>query len=310
MDARAGLCYVRPMARIKLILAYEGTDFAGWQLQARQRTVQGEVEAAITRIAGARIPVNGAGRTDSGVHALGQCAHFDAPEGLVRIPWAKAINGLMRPDVRVLSACAAHPRFHARYDALSKTYAYTLWLKRGAVCPLRRRFVWGMLQNLDLAAMDEAATLFLGTRDFQSFKNAGTPVGPRGTVRTVQAFWREPGQTPAEIVWRIRADGFLKQMVRNIVGCLVSVGRGKVSPADVRSILEQRDRNHLLPTAPPWGLCMERVEYPEGQGCLDGTDAECAADGGTAHDEHKMAGRGHRDPDGYDHGLDRGPADG
>ncbi|MBA4356478.1 MAG: tRNA pseudouridine(38-40) synthase TruA [Desulfovibrio sp.] len=291
------------MARIKLILAYDGTDFAGWQLQARDRTVQGEVEAAIAHIAGTRLPVNGAGRTDAGVHALGQCAHFDAPAALDTIPWVKALNGSMRPDVRILHACAVHPRFHARYDACSKTYAYTLWLDRTQVCPLRRRFVWGMQQRLDLEAMDEAAALFLGSHDFQSFKNAGTAVGPRGTVRTVLALWRESGPTPAEIIWRIRADGFLKQMVRNIVGCLVSVGRGKVRPQDVRSILEQRDRNHSLPTAPALGLCMERVFYPEEPEGQQEHHAERGQD--TAHDEHTMAGRNDRAP----HGPGRGLAD-
>ncbi|MHC1699481.1 MAG: tRNA pseudouridine(38-40) synthase TruA [Humidesulfovibrio sp.] len=299
MDARAGLCYVPPMARIKLILAYDGTDFAGWQLQARDRTVQGEVEAAIARIVGTRLPVQGAGRTDSGVHALGQCAHFDAPEQFAHIPWRVALNCLMRPDVRVVQAEVAPPRFHAQYDAVSKIYAYTLWTDRSHVNPLRRRFVWDV-PPLDLAAMDEAAREFLGTHDFASFRNAGTPLGPRGTVRTVQALWREPGPGAAETVWRIRGDGFLKQMVRNIVGCLVAVGKGKVAPADVRSILERRDRNHSLPTAPPWGLCMERVFYPEPE---LGDDAARGRD--TAHDEHQVADSGGRDPD----GPERGPAD-
>lgn len=310
MDARAGLCYVRPMARIKLILAYDGTDFAGWQLQARDRTVQGEVEAAITRIAGKRLPVQGAGRTDAGVHALGQCAHFDIPESLLRIPWRIALNGIMRTDVRVLEACVAHPRFHAQYDALSKIYAYTLWHDRSHVNPLRRRFVWDV-PPLDLAAMDEAAQVFLGSHDFKSFQNAGTPPGPRGTVRTITALWREGGLTASEITWRIRGDGFLKQMVRNIVGCLVAVGKGKVMPADVRSILERRDRNHSLPTAPPWGLCMERVFYPDtgpesGPEGPDGTEKDGAARGqDTAHDEHQMADSGDRGP----YGPERGPAD-
>jgi tRNA pseudouridine38-40 synthase len=154
------------------------------------------------------------------------------------------------------------------------------------VCPLRRRYVWGVRQALDLAAMDEAAALLTGTHDFMSFKNVGTPIGPRGTVRTLTALWREPGCRPGEVVWRFTADGFLKQMVRNIMGCLVAAGKGKVDVAGVRSILERRDRRHLMPTAPPQGLCMERVFYPEP--VPRGQD--------TAHDEHQMAGR--RAPDG------------
>jgi len=309
VDALAGLCYERRMSRIKLILAYDGTDFAGWQLQARDRTVQGEVEAAIAKIAGKRLPVQGAGRTDSGVHALGQCAHFDAPEQLSRIPWRVSLNCLMRPDVRVVEAgLAPYPRFHAQYDALSKIYAYTLWHDRSHVNPMRRRFVWDV-QPLDLAAMDQAAGMFLGTHDFRSFQNAGTPPGPRGTVRTVSALWREPGPTRAEITWRIQGDGFLKQMVRNIIGCLVAVGKGKVAPADVRSILERRDRNHSLPTAPPWGLCMERVFYPERPEGPEGPEDRGAARGrDTAHDEHQMADSG-GGPDGPDDRHQRGPAD-
>lgn len=303
MDGCAGLCYSRPMPRIKLILAYDGTDFAGWQLQARDRTVQGEVEAAIAKIVGHRLPVQGAGRTDAGVHALGQCAHFDVPEQFARIPWRVALNGIMRPDVRVVEAEVAHPRFHAQYDAVEKIYAYTLWHERAYVDPLRRRFVWDV-PPLDLAAMDEAAAHFLGAHDFKSFQNAGTPLGPRGTVRTVAALWREPGPTPPEIVWRIRGDGFLKQMVRNIVGCLVAVGKGKVAPADVRSILERRDRNHALATAPPWGLCMERVFYPE-KGPETGPEDLAARGQDTANDEHQMAGGGDRNPD----GVQREPAD-
>jgi pseudouridylate synthase I len=296
MDDRAGLCYLRPMPRIRLTIAYDGTDFAGWQLQGRgERTVQGEVERAIAKIVaehngGQRIPLIAAGRTDSGVHALGQVAHFDAPDALANIPWPIALNGRMRPDVRIVEASLAHPRFHSQYDALSKIYAYTIWTDRSHVNPLRRRFVWGMQQRLNLDAMDEAAALFLGTNDYNSFKNAGTPVGPRGTVRTVSRFWREPGQTAPEITWRIQADGFLKQMVRNIMGCLVFVGVGKVTPQDVRSIIEQRDRNHLLPTAPPWGLCMERVFYPEATDCGD----QMAA---TDHDGHQLAGGAEHQPD-------------
>jgi tRNA pseudouridine38-40 synthase len=287
--------------RIKLLLTYEGTDFCGWQHQGGVRTVQSDVEAALAKIAQAPIHVQAAGRTDSGVHALGQCAHFDAPEHLSHVPWAKALNSLLAPDVRVISACVAPPGFHAQFDARSKIYAYTLWTERNYVSPLRRHFVWSPRPPaLNVAAMDEAAAILIGTHDFNSFRNLGTPLGDRGTVRTLARIWREPsGQNwsggPNEMVWRFQANGFLKQMVRNIMGCLVAVGRGKVTPQDVRCILEARDRSIAPPTAPAMGLCMERVFYPPdipGDQSGDGENAAAAAavskDAGD--DEHQMAG--------------------
>lgn len=277
--------------RIKLILAYDGTHFAGWQHQGGVRTVQRDVEAAIAKVTGEPTHVQAAGRTDSGVHALAQCAHFDAPARLSHVPWAKALNSLLAPDVRIVSACAVSPHFHAQFDARSKIYAYTLWLERSHVNPLRRRFVWQPTPPaLDLAAMDEAAAILIGTHDFNSFRNLGTPLGNRGTVRTLSRIWREPGG-PHELVWRFQANGFLKQMVRNIMGCLVAVGRGKVTPADVRCILEKRDRSIAPPTAPARGLCMERVFYPEDLPG-DPEDARPAAvvPKDAAHDEHQVAG--------------------
>lgn len=251
------------VTRLKIILSYDGTDFAGWQRQPRQRTVQAEVEAAMERIVGRHVRVQGAGRTDSGVHALGQCAHVDVPGGLARrVPWRTALNSILPRDVRVVEAGLAPPGFHAQFGAVGKIYAYTLWRDRACVNPLRRRFVWDV-PPLDDAAMDAAAAVLVGRHDFNSFRNLGTPVGPRGTVRTLSALWRENGVCPEETVWRARADGFLKQMVRNLVGCLVAVGKGKATAGDVRSILERRDRNHGLPTAPAHGLCLERVFYAD-----------------------------------------------
>lgn len=279
--------------RIKLLLAYDGTDFAGWQHQGGVRTVQSDVEAAIARIVGAQTHVQAAGRTDSGVHALGQCAHFDAPEHLSHVPWAKALNGLLAPDVRVVSACVVPPDFHAQFDARSKIYAYTLWTERSHINPLRRRFVWfPSPPALNVPAMDEAAEILVGTHDFNSFRNLGTPLGNRGTVRTLARIWREPGG-PSEMVWRFQANGFLKQMVRNIMGCLVAVGRGKVTPADVRCILEKRDRGIAPPTAPARGLCMERVFYPEDlPGDPENARSAVAVSKDAAHDEHQVAGGG------------------
>jgi tRNA pseudouridine38-40 synthase len=272
--------------RIMLTLAYDGTDFCGWQHQGGVRTVQSDLEAAIARVVGEPTHVEASGRTDSGVHALGQRAHFDVSERYACVPWDKALNSLLAPDVRVLAAAPAPAGFHARFNAASKIYGYTLWLGRGPVNPLRRRFVWAT-PGLDLAAMDQAATLLLGTHDFNSFRNLGTPLGPRGTVRTLMRAWREPGPGPEECVWRFQANGFLKQMVRNIMGCLVEVGRGKVAPGDVRCILEKRDRAAAPATAPARGLCLERVFYP-GEGD-DAPDAG-APSKDAAHDEHQMGG--------------------
>lgn len=278
------------MTRIKILVAYDGTDFAGWQLQGKQRTVQREVEGAIIKIAGRRLPVVAAGRTDSGVHALGQCAHFDIPDSLAHVPWRIAINGYMPLDVRIVTASVVRPTFHAQFEARSKIYAYTLWHDTACVNPLRRNYVWSV-PPLDHGAMDEAAAILMGQHDFNSFRNAGTSLGSRGTVRTLMGLWRDPGPSPVETVWRARADGFLKQMVRNLMGCLVAVGRGKVTPDAVRCILERCDRTHLLPTAPARGLCMERVFYDEDEVGSDAAPAAASViSGEAAHDDHCLAG--------------------
>jgi tRNA pseudouridine38-40 synthase len=258
------------MPRIKLTLAYDGTKFAGWQLQPGQRTVQGVLEKALAPMilgrVGARLAKDGAvrvhasGRTDSGVHAVGQVAHFEAPESRRGFPWRMALNRSLPPDVSVLDAEEAPPGFHSRFSVLTKTYAYTLWLEPAYVLPQRRPFVWDC-GPVDLAAMDEAAGIFLGQHDFAAFRNTGSDV--ESTVRTLLEIRRSPGPLPHECVWRFRATGFLKQMVRNLMGCLVAVGRGRVNADDVRSFLHGGDRTAAPPTAPAQGLCLERVEYPD-----------------------------------------------
>ena len=247
------------MIRLKLTLAYDGTNFKGWQLQKDDPTIQGALEAAVARIIGVQARVQGAGRTDTGVHALGQVAHVDIPDHkLSSVPWQRALNCLLPDSVSVLAVEPVSRDFHARFGAVSKTYAYTLWTTRAFVHPQRRKYVWDC-GPLDLAAMDAAAPHFLGTHDFKSFMNTGTPV--RHTVRTVTSLERRPGLTEHEVVWRVEADGFLKQMVRNVMGLLVEIGRGKADPQSVRTILEGRDRTLAPATAPARGLCLERVIY-------------------------------------------------
>lgn len=248
--------------RLKLTLAFEGTRFWGWQLQPGKRTVQGVVEDAVARLALEPVRVHGASRTDSGVHALGMVAHLDIPETRRHLPWHRALNALLPEDVAVVEAAFAPPGFHARFSAVSKVYSYTLWTRPEFLFPQRRNFVWAC-GPLDFAAMDQAMALFVGRHDFKGFQNTGTPI--LSTLRSVLSFTREPGIFPEETVLRIRADGFLKQMVRNIVGCLVAIGRGKVPPERVRSLLNEGDRTKAPATAPGRGLCLEAVFYGEAE---------------------------------------------
>ncbi len=247
------------MSRIKLIVAYEGTDYSGWQLQPGTRTVQGVLERAILSIIGEQVRVHGSGRTDSGVHAMGQAAHFDAPDTSSHIPWPKALNAMLPRDVRVLGAEPVAPDFHACYSALSKTYAYSLWLDRDSFLPQRRCFVWSC-GRLDLEAMDAAARVLVGKHDFSAFQNAGTVI--KTTVREVTSITRAPGFYEQEWIWKFTATGFLRQMVRNIMGCLVAAGQGKIDPGQVLAILESCDRTQAPPSAPAKGLCLEHVKYP------------------------------------------------
>lgn len=250
------------MPRLRLTLAYDGTAFAGWQLQApgMGRTVQGCLEEALAVLCGQAVRVTGAGRTDSGVHALAQVAHADVPERRADLPWQKALNALLPADMSVVAAEIAPDDFHARFCATGKVYHYTLWTEPGHVLPWRRPYVWDVGRHgvLDAAAMDVCAALFAGVHDFAAFQNAGSEV--KTTTRLVHGVTRLPGDGP-EMVWRFHAEGFLKQMVRNLTGALVAVGRGKVSPEDIRSVLTQGQRRLAPQTAPASGLCLIAVEY-------------------------------------------------
>ena len=244
--------------RIRLTLAYEGTDFCGWQLQPRDRTVQGEVEKALLRILGESIRVHGSGRTDAGVHALCQVCHFDCTNEKVDFPWQRSLNAVMPEDVRVIDAAVAPDDFHARFNTLEKSYEYVLWHERGFCLPQRRRFVWAC-GPVDFTRMEAAAEVLKGERDFAAFQNVGTDID--STVRTVTNLSRHPGLTAHESVWRFTANGFLKQMVRNLMGCLVACGRGKLDADGVRAIRDSLDRTTAPATAPPQGLTLTSVVY-------------------------------------------------
>ena len=254
------------MPRLKLIIAYVGTDFHGWQTQAvppgqqEQPTIQSTIMRAVESITGRRIHVHGAGRTDSGVHARAQIAHLDVPES--RIDWQLALNTKLPPAIRIVRAEEAAPEFHAQHSAVRKTYRYSLWLDRGFTPPHLYPFVWNC-GPLDEELMECAAEYFLGTQDFSAIRNAGTDVD--SAVRTVSLVQRETIRKKFLRVWRFEANGFLKQMVRNMMGVLVRVGQHKIPVDSVPELLQQKDRRHAGVTAPAYGLCLHRVWYKDEQ---------------------------------------------
>jgi tRNA pseudouridine38-40 synthase len=245
------------MRTLKLVLEYDGFDYCGWQVQAEAPTLQGVLEAALAQILGARIRIHGAGRTDARVHALGQVASFRCPSAIPATALQHALNSLLPRDVVVLEVEEVPADFHARFSALGKVYSYRI-LNRRTRAPLRVRYAWHIPQVLDLSAMAEAALSLQGTHDFRSFQAAGSRV--ETSVRTI----RELSVTSErdEVVMHCTGNGFLRHMVRNMVGTLVEVGRGRRSAADVRRILDGRDRHLAGATAPPQGLCLVHVIYP------------------------------------------------
>jgi tRNA pseudouridine38-40 synthase len=252
------------MRNIRLLLAYDGTDFHGWQRQPDAPTIQACLEDAIQKLTGAAAPVCGSGRTDAGVHASHQVANFHTASTIPCSNFVKALNDLLPPTVRVKSAHEVAPAFHARYDVLRKTYRYRIVLT--PVCsPLLWRFVCHYPYPLDRARMAQAARLLVGEQDFASFAAADgeEEEDTKSRVRVIdrsRLLWRPRSSM---LVYEVTGKGFLRYMVRNMVGTLIEVGRGKLAPSDIPSILAARDRTQAGATAPAQGLCLVNVEYPE-----------------------------------------------
>jgi tRNA pseudouridine38-40 synthase len=247
------------MRKIKLLLAYEGTRFSGWQSQKTDRTVQGVIEAALEKIHGTRITVTGAGRTDSGVHATGQVAHFETEsDSIPAVKYADALNGNLPHDVRVLESAAAAADFHARNRAVLRVYRYYIYSAPVGL-PHLRHYCWRLRTPLDLDTLNRFAALIAGEHDFTSFTAAGDPTEVKVRTVTLSRFSREGDF----IVYHIAASSFLWHMVRVIVGTMVDCALDGRSEADFSAIRDARDRNRAGRTAPARGLFLEEVHYAD-----------------------------------------------
>jgi tRNA pseudouridine38-40 synthase len=247
-------------SRLKLIVAYDGGPFAGWQSQANGNGIQDHLETAFQRICSERVRVHGAGRTDAGVHALAQCAHVDLPArryGPER--WISALNGVLPPTIRIMRCRFVSESFHARFSAKGKVYRYRIW-NADVLPPLESGWAWHVRNPLDTTAMMTAAKGFVGQHDFASFAaNRGAAVSD--TVRTIRrVHLRRFGP---RIAIEIEGDGFLYKMVRLIVGTLARIGLETASPNEIRSRLEapRKGNRHGRNAAPAAGLFLVRVRY-------------------------------------------------
>ena len=270
---------------LKLILSYDGADFAGWQVQPGRTTVQGALSSAIGRLSGENVLPQGSGRTDAGVHALAQVATFATASTIPSGNWLRALNDILPASIRVLEVSEAPPEFHARKSARAKTYRYRIL--RTAICPpFLARYVWHYPYPLNESLMIEAASVVVGEHDFTSFaavdpervermaaeesagdgqtnhrrtNNVRTNTVRPNNVRTIfSSGWAREGD---ELVYTVRGSGFLHHMVRNLVGTFLLVGKGTVSRESLRRILRARDRSAAGPTAPAGGLYLVAVEY-------------------------------------------------
>jgi len=244
------------MRTLKLTLAYDGTRFVGWQRQAKGESIQGLLEEALARFEGSHVTVDGAGRTDAGVHALGQVASVAVNFDHDVITLQRALNAQLPPDVRVLSIAEVDAGFHARFSARSKTYQYRI-RNTPVSDPFDRAFAWYLPETLDLAAMERGAAALVGTHDFVAFQSAGSETN--GTMRTIsRSVWCD---TQGILAYEITGEGFLRHMVRAIVGTLVEVGRGWREPESVATLLDHRPRAEAGATAPAHGLFLLGVDY-------------------------------------------------
>jgi tRNA pseudouridine38-40 synthase len=245
------------MRNIRLLLEYDGTRYHGWQRQKNAVTIQETLEEALERLTGEKVALIGSGRTDAGVHALGQVANFRVISNIPIKAYHDGLNSLLPPDIAVLAAAEVPPEFHSRKSACAKTYEYRI-LNRPNRSPLNRDYAWWIAYPLNLPAMTAAAEALPGEHNFAAFRASGSDnLNP--VRRVMAATWRdEPG---GWMSFNITATGFLRGMVRSLVGTMVEVGRGKAPPERLRALLENGARHLAGSTAPPQGLYLVEVAY-------------------------------------------------
>jgi tRNA pseudouridine38-40 synthase len=245
------------MRNLAIQIAYDGADFHGWQIQPGQTTIQGLLQSVLSRLEGTTVTIQGSGRTDAGVHALSQVASFKLANPIPIANISKAINDLLPESIRVMAAQEVSAEFHARHSATAKTYEYRI--HRGRTCsPFKSRYAYALACPLDETSMTATTRHFVGTHDFRALTAAGGEEN-QSTVRTIYS--SEIHRNGDLLTYRVRGNGFLYHMVRNIVGTLIKVGRGNLTPDDMPKLLAGKDRATAGPTAPPQGLFLVNVEY-------------------------------------------------
>ena len=244
--------------RYKITVAYDGTNYAGWQVQPGKTTIQGEVERAIEQMTGKHIRIHHSGRTDSGVHAKGQVAHFDLKEPVDTGRFMNGLNAHLDYDIRIMKMDKVRPDFNARYDAVSKEYRYFIW-NGDSVPPELRLYRLHERRKLDIKAMRKAAEQMVGKHDFAAF-TANPHREIEGTVKTVTKLTVSRTRE-GDVTLCVVGEGFLYKMVRSITGFLLRVGIGELQPEDAKRFLKTGERTHKVPTAKALGLFLWRVDY-------------------------------------------------
>jgi tRNA pseudouridine38-40 synthase len=242
--------------RIRITLEYDGSNYCGWQLQAGQDSIQARLEAVLERIFSQKIRVHGSGRTDAGVHALGQVAAFDLPREFAPPDLQRAMNSLLPPDIAIITAAAASDDFDPRRDARVRVYEYRV-INQECRSAFDYRYAWLVSAPLELAAMNAAARRFIGEYDFAAFRSLGSQ--EKSTRRRV--YVSEWSRAENILVYRVEARSFMRHMVRTMVATMVAVGRGKLAPAQITDLIALRDRAMVPASAPPGGLFLVEVRY-------------------------------------------------